>query len=164
MNKKEKVDCPRCGGDGKVMPQFNSLDDLYEFIKNQPKGDWSPGWFYNEAGDQIEIYWENRPTTAIHKDGGIILHVDSDDRSKVCGVTIVNIIGRLVLNACQEQRCKPRPIEPLKCPICGTKPPKPNSHMGDLLYSKDPIECHNCGITYNKREEGEQGGKKEDAR
>lgn len=159
---KGMVTCPQCAGTGETLPQFETVDELMKFIAKQPY-EWSAGWYYNAAGDQVECYWENVPTVAdlSLSNVGIILHRarhEDDDQSKlaqnrVVGVTIMGLVGRIALEAKQQATVRPHPSKPLQCPICQHEAVDRNGRA--LIYSRDPIECDNCGHTFGGDESKE---------
>lgn len=96
---REQVECHTCAGTGKTYPEFESLDALLKYALEQPRSTpWHPGWYYNAAGDQIELYLEEVAYHSEWNKHGFSIHRAMDD-NRIVGVTITGIIGKL----CWEQ-------------------------------------------------------------
>lgn len=156
MNEQPKrVQCPNCNGNGDVPPQFEKMEDLLKFMMNEPdRHPWRPGWYYNQAGDQIEIYLKNCASVCTDcafftgKDFSIFReHNPEGGYGEIVGIHIHNVIGRLAAEACKAAYIRPSPRESLKCPICGMEAVEYPSGA-KLIYSRDPITCKGCGTEY----------------
>lgn len=153
-DKPKLIECPKCHGHGKTLPEFASLDDLVKFVMKEPNQfPWRPGWFYNQTGDMIEAYWKDCATTCVqsgftHPSGiGIMReHLADGKYGEIVGIQIHGVIGRICAEAKRAAYIRPAPREPLKCHVCGWAPPP--GPQGVMIYSKDPIECEKCGSLF----------------
>ena len=76
-------------GEGKnVNEQF--INAIKDFLKDSVAGEFKPHWYYNEAGDQIEVRWKNTPERGEYINDDIDLYHDIVT-DEIVGVCIKNI-------------------------------------------------------------------------
>lgn len=71
-----------------------SWRDLEQYLLSIPRVDWRPGWFYNKAGDQIEVLWDTAPYYAKWVNHNLTLYLSQDDH-RVVGCVLTQVSQQL---------------------------------------------------------------------
>lgn len=118
-----------------------------------PTGDFKPGWFYNEAGDQIEAYWKKAPARAERFNDEIDLYRDRET-NEIVGVCIKGVKKRFEDSQFEEKfKWAIR-----TCTKCSKRKPM-------ITYIKGKPVCHECFAKYilDKEKEYEETSKNDKA-
>jgi len=114
------------------LPANASLDVLLAELDKLPREPFSPGVFFNEEGDMLEVFWKNTSRIAEWKNHLITLYWEACEDGSTGGVVGVSIHGVLALLATPGTWITPDPANPTPkvqaarkegvCRLCGEKP------------------------------------------
>lgn len=114
------------------LPPHPSLEGLLQTLEKLPREPFSPGAFFNEAGDMLEVFWKSAARIAEWKNHLITLHREVREDGSDGEVIGVSVHGVTALLARPDTWITPDPANPTRevqaaqkegvCRCCGETP------------------------------------------